>query len=135
MRSELLRIVTADRAWSELGLRAVAQIQLRPREFLPQTNAPHLAGVCCLPGSAPVVLSHRKLGSRTQTRSTLQPGDCQLRLLAAREGWTFAVPPLLPETDEVTRCILLLVEACSCMTEQEVVRSLSIKTHEVDRLV
>ena len=79
------------------------RVSLGPELFHAQSHLPWIAGIYVYPSSAPLHVTHRHLGSRTQTRAELLPGSCLLRGERARREWTIAVPPLLAVRNVASR--------------------------------
>ena len=79
-----------------VDLAVALDLTLRPQQFLPQASRPQVAGLWLLPSSEEAMLvSLRKLSSRSQWRQTVQPGQCLLFGPLARQHWALAVPPIL----------------------------------------
>ena len=71
----------------------VADLVMGPYQFWPQACRPQVVGLWLHPTSAAILLSLRKLSSRSQWRHTLEPGQCLVLGPTARLEWALAVPP------------------------------------------
>jgi hypothetical protein len=71
----------------------VADLVMGPYQFWPQACRPVVVGLWLQPTSAAILVSLRKLSSRSQWRHTLEPGQCLVLGPTARLEWALAVPP------------------------------------------
>ena len=74
-------------------------MSLMPEHFLGQALRPSVAGIYVYPSSAPLHAAHRRVGTKTQSRVEIRPGECLLRGPVSRRVWTLALTPLLSTTD------------------------------------
>ena len=70
-----------------------ADLVMGPYQFWPQACRPQVVGLWLQPTSAAILVSLRKLASRSQWRHTLEPGQCLVLGPTARLEWALAVPP------------------------------------------
>ena len=93
------------------GLRLASFHCIGPSEFWPQLPRRALAGIWVLPSSAEVLITHRRLESRSQTRQAVPAGGLLIRGMEARSEWSVAIPPVRKGTaGEPTRKFLLLLD-------------------------
>ena len=97
-----------------VDLAVALDLTLRPQQFLPQASRPQVAGLWLLPSSEEAMLvSLRKLSSRSQWRQTVQPGQCLLFGPLARQHWALAVPPILTGGGARVRRVRVLAAGAS----------------------
>ena len=117
------------------GLRVGGMFSLSPREFWRQQLRASVAAVWLFPSSHSLTVSHRKLGTRTQTRWELPPGACLWLGHETRHNWSVAIPPLRAmaehqHTDPTRRLMVLLDPG---MLEPGTQDGLTFDVHEPQR--
>ena len=71
----------------------VSDMVMGPYQFWPQACRPQVVGLWLHPTSSAIVVSLRKLSSRSQWRHTLEAGSCLILGPTARLEWALALPP------------------------------------------